>query len=186
MGANIERPQSSCGLPSMPDAGDHLPGRGGRLAGRTICKDRRGLASAPQRRFGRPGGAWDERGPTSHDTVPEGRIATGSCARPFALVSPVCTLDEAIERANALPYGPAAHGFTHSVSNAERLAEGIEAGNISINHFVARSPRLPSAVSRKRLWPRGRNRGALVLHDRHLSSDGLGSAMLGCRSCARR
>jgi succinate-semialdehyde dehydrogenase / glutarate-semialdehyde dehydrogenase len=56
---------------------------------------------------------------------------------PLALVSPVRTLDEAIERANALPYGLAAYGFTHSVSNAERLAEGIEAGNISINHFVA-------------------------------------------------
>ena len=56
---------------------------------------------------------------------------------PLALLSPVRTLDEAIERANALPYGLAAYGFTHSASNAERLAEGIEAGNISINHFVA-------------------------------------------------
>jgi len=56
---------------------------------------------------------------------------------PLALLSPVRTLDEAIERANALPYGLAAYGFTHSASNAERLAEGVEAGNISINHFVA-------------------------------------------------
>jgi succinate-semialdehyde dehydrogenase / glutarate-semialdehyde dehydrogenase len=56
---------------------------------------------------------------------------------PLALVSPVRTLDEAIEKANALPYGLAAYGFTHSASNAERLAEGLEAGNVSINHFVA-------------------------------------------------
>jgi succinate-semialdehyde dehydrogenase/glutarate-semialdehyde dehydrogenase len=56
---------------------------------------------------------------------------------PLALLSPVRTLDEAIEKANALPYGLAAYGFTHSASNAERLAEGVEAGNISINHFVA-------------------------------------------------
>ena len=56
---------------------------------------------------------------------------------PLALLSPVRTLDEAIERANALPYGLAAYGFTHSANNAERLAEGVEAGNISINHFVA-------------------------------------------------
>ena len=56
---------------------------------------------------------------------------------PLALLSPIRTLDEAIERANALPYGLAAYGFTHSASNAERLAEGVEAGNISINHFVA-------------------------------------------------
>jgi succinate-semialdehyde dehydrogenase / glutarate-semialdehyde dehydrogenase len=56
---------------------------------------------------------------------------------PLALLSPVRTLDEAIERANTLPYGLAAYGFTHSANNAERLAEGIEAGNISINHFIA-------------------------------------------------
>jgi succinate-semialdehyde dehydrogenase / glutarate-semialdehyde dehydrogenase len=56
---------------------------------------------------------------------------------PLALLAPVRTLDEAIERANSLPYGLAAYGFTHSASNAERLAEGIEAGNVSINHFVA-------------------------------------------------
>jgi succinate-semialdehyde dehydrogenase/glutarate-semialdehyde dehydrogenase len=56
---------------------------------------------------------------------------------PLALLSPVRTLDEAIEKANALPYGLADYGFTHSASNAERLAEGVEAGNISINHFVA-------------------------------------------------
>jgi succinate-semialdehyde dehydrogenase / glutarate-semialdehyde dehydrogenase len=56
---------------------------------------------------------------------------------PLALVNPVRTLDEAIEKANALPYGLAAYGFTHSARNAERLADGVEAGNLSINHFVA-------------------------------------------------
>ncbi|MBR0816540.1 NAD-dependent succinate-semialdehyde dehydrogenase [Bradyrhizobium liaoningense] len=56
---------------------------------------------------------------------------------PLALVNPVKTLDEAIERANALPYGLAAYAFTRSASNAERLAESVEVGNLSINHFVA-------------------------------------------------
>ncbi|AHY51439.1 NAD-dependent succinate-semialdehyde dehydrogenase [Bradyrhizobium japonicum] len=56
---------------------------------------------------------------------------------PLALVNPVKTLDEAIEKANALPYGLAAYAFTRSASNAERLAESIEVGNLSINHFVA-------------------------------------------------
>jgi succinate-semialdehyde dehydrogenase/glutarate-semialdehyde dehydrogenase len=56
---------------------------------------------------------------------------------PLALVNPVKTLDEAIEKANALPYGLAAYAFTRSAGNADRLAEGIEAGNLSINHFVA-------------------------------------------------
>ena len=56
---------------------------------------------------------------------------------PLALVNPVRTLDEAIEKANALPYGLAAYAFTRSAGNAERLAESVEVGNLSINHFVA-------------------------------------------------
>jgi succinate-semialdehyde dehydrogenase/glutarate-semialdehyde dehydrogenase len=56
---------------------------------------------------------------------------------PLALLSPVKTVDEAIEKANALPYGLAAYAFTHSARNVDKLAEGVEVGNLSINHFVA-------------------------------------------------
>jgi succinate-semialdehyde dehydrogenase/glutarate-semialdehyde dehydrogenase len=56
---------------------------------------------------------------------------------PLALINPVSSIDEAIERANALPFGLAAYAFTHSARNADRLAEGIEAGNVSINTLEA-------------------------------------------------
>jgi succinate-semialdehyde dehydrogenase / glutarate-semialdehyde dehydrogenase len=56
---------------------------------------------------------------------------------PLALVNPVRDLDEAIEKANSLPYGLAAYAFTRSARNADRLANEIEVGNLSINHFVA-------------------------------------------------
>ncbi|WNJ92762.1 NAD-dependent succinate-semialdehyde dehydrogenase [Bosea sp. 685] len=56
---------------------------------------------------------------------------------PMALINPVSSLDEAIEKANSLPFGLAAYAFTHSASNADRLAEGIEAGNLSINTLEA-------------------------------------------------
>jgi succinate-semialdehyde dehydrogenase / glutarate-semialdehyde dehydrogenase len=56
---------------------------------------------------------------------------------PLALINPVRTLDEAIEKANALPYGLAAYAFTRSAENADRLASEVEVGNLSINHFVA-------------------------------------------------
>ncbi len=56
---------------------------------------------------------------------------------PLALVNPVRSLDEAIEKANSLPYGLAAYAFTRSAHNADRLANEVEAGNLSINHFVA-------------------------------------------------
>jgi succinate-semialdehyde dehydrogenase/glutarate-semialdehyde dehydrogenase len=65
---------------------------------------------------------------------------------PLALINPVKTLDEAIEKANALPFGLAAYAFTRSADNANRLADGIEVGNLSINHFVASSAETPFGV----------------------------------------
>jgi succinate-semialdehyde dehydrogenase/glutarate-semialdehyde dehydrogenase len=56
---------------------------------------------------------------------------------PLALINPVKSLDEAIEKSNSLPFGLAAYAFTKSAKNADRLAEGVEVGNLSINHFVA-------------------------------------------------
>jgi succinate-semialdehyde dehydrogenase / glutarate-semialdehyde dehydrogenase len=56
---------------------------------------------------------------------------------PLALINPVRSLDEAIEKANSLPYALAAYAFTRSARNADRLADGVEAGNLSINNFVA-------------------------------------------------
>jgi len=71
------------------------------------------------------------------DVPPDARAMREEPFGPLALVNPVRSLEEAIERANELPYGLAAYAFTHSARNVERLAEGIEAGNLSINHFVA-------------------------------------------------
>ncbi|MGH7046600.1 MAG: NAD-dependent succinate-semialdehyde dehydrogenase [Stellaceae bacterium] len=56
---------------------------------------------------------------------------------PLALLAPVKTIDEAIEKANSLPYGLAAYAFTRSARNADQLAERVEVGNLSINHLTA-------------------------------------------------
>jgi len=56
---------------------------------------------------------------------------------PLALINPVSSLDEAIEKANGLPFGLAAYAFTNSARNADRLMDGIEAGNLSINTLEA-------------------------------------------------
>ncbi len=71
------------------------------------------------------------------DVPDEARCMQEEPFGPLALVNPVKILDEAIEKANALPYGLAAYAFTRSSHNAERLADGVEVGNLSINHFVA-------------------------------------------------
>jgi succinate-semialdehyde dehydrogenase/glutarate-semialdehyde dehydrogenase len=62
---------------------------------------------------------------------------------PLALLSRVRNLDEAIEKANSVPYGLAGYAFTNSARNADRLAEGVEVGNLSINHLVASSAETP-------------------------------------------
>ena len=62
---------------------------------------------------------------------------------PLALINPVSSLDEAIEKANSLPFGLAAYAFTHSASNADRLSSEIEAGNVSINTLEASVAEVP-------------------------------------------
>jgi succinate-semialdehyde dehydrogenase/glutarate-semialdehyde dehydrogenase len=77
------------------------------------------------------------------DVPEEARAMREEPFGPLAVVNPVKNLDEAIEKANALPYGLAAYAFTNSAKNAERLAEGVEVGNLSINHFVASTAETP-------------------------------------------
>ncbi|MGE4220022.1 MAG: NAD-dependent succinate-semialdehyde dehydrogenase [Alphaproteobacteria bacterium] len=73
----------------------------------------------------------------------DARAMTEEPFGPLALINPVRGLDEAIERANALPYGLAGYAFTQSAPAADRLAEEVEVGNLSINHFVASSAETP-------------------------------------------
>jgi acyl-CoA reductase-like NAD-dependent aldehyde dehydrogenase len=45
------------------------------------------------------------------------------------------TVDEALKRANSLPFGLASYAFTGSTKNATQIANGLEAGMVSINHI---------------------------------------------------
>lgn len=66
---------------------------------------------------------------------------------PFGPVAPLLRftdLDEAMERANGLPYGLAAYGFTERAETADRLVRGFEAGILSINHTGGSVPQAPS------------------------------------------
>ena len=62
---------------------------------------------------------------------------------PLAVINPVASLDEGIEQANSVPYGLAAYGFTNRADYVDRMIEGIEAGNVSINTLEASLPETP-------------------------------------------
>jgi succinate-semialdehyde dehydrogenase/glutarate-semialdehyde dehydrogenase len=44
-------------------------------------------------------------------------------------------LDDAITRANSLPFGLAAYAFTNSTKNATKIGDNLESGMITINHL---------------------------------------------------
>src|SRR5205807_1993276 len=59
------------------------------------------------------------------DVPDEARAMREEPFGPLALINPFGALDDAIAKANELPFGLAAYAFTHSARNADRLAEGI-------------------------------------------------------------
>lgn len=62
---------------------------------------------------------------------------------PLALIQPVEDVEQAIARANALPYGLAGYAFTRSAAVANRIAGELEVGVIGINQMVVTIPETP-------------------------------------------
>ena len=84
---------------------------------------------------------------------------------PLALVNPVKNLDEAIAKANSLPYGLAAYAFTNSARNVDRLSRG-DRGRQPVDQPLRRLARRDAVRRRQgqRLRPRRRRRGPAGLH----------------------
>lgn len=62
---------------------------------------------------------------------------------PVAVLNPVSDLDEAIKEANSVPYGLAGYGFTNRADYIDRMIDGVEVGNLSINTLEASLPETP-------------------------------------------
>ena len=62
---------------------------------------------------------------------------------PIAPCVPFTDLDDAIRRANSLPYGLSAYAFTTSSKSALKLQNGLESGMVNINHFGQSLPETP-------------------------------------------
>ena len=70
---------------------------------------------------------------------------------PLALLSRVRNIDEAIEKANSVPYGLAAYAFTNSARNVDRLAEhGVECPKAAAS-VVKAAPKACNATRWRRM-----------------------------------
>jgi len=82
--------------------------------------------------------------PTVLGNVPDtARIMNEEPFGPVAVLSPFSTFDEAIEKANRLPYGLAAYAFTQSSKRVNLLGEQVESGMLGINSFTIAVPEAP-------------------------------------------
>lgn len=82
--------------------------------------------------------------PTVLMNVPEdAQIMKEEPFGPIAIINPVTSLDQAIARANSVPYGLAGYAFTNRADYIDRLTDEVEVGNLSINTLEASMPETP-------------------------------------------
>ena len=62
---------------------------------------------------------------------------------PVAVAAPFSDLDDAIAKANHLPYGLAAFAFTEQLRRANLLGDALECGMVGINTFAISVPDSP-------------------------------------------
>lgn len=102
--------------------------------------------------------------PTVLTNVPDAaRVMQEEPFGPLAIINPVSSLDEAIEKANAVPFGLAAYGFTNRADYVDRMVSGLEAGNVSINTLEASLPETPFGGVKSSGY--GREGGSEGLHN---------------------
>lgn len=97
-----------------------------------------------------PGFWWQ---PTVLSDVPEdARLMNEEPFGPVALINRVDSLDEAIARANRLPYGLAAYAFTQDSAARTQLARQLQTGMLGINSLAVSMPEAPFGGVKESGW----------------------------------
>ncbi len=85
-------------------------------------------------RLGNQGYFWK---PTVLKDVPDtARIMNEEPFGPVALMNPFKDFDDAVEKANRLPYGLAAYAFTQSSKRSMLISDALEAGMVAVNNVM--------------------------------------------------
>jgi succinate-semialdehyde dehydrogenase / glutarate-semialdehyde dehydrogenase len=82
--------------------------------------------------------------PTVLTDVPDNaKIMNEEPFGPVAVIQRFKEFDDVIKRANRLPYGLASYAFTKSAKTATAVADALDAGMVTINHFGLALPETP-------------------------------------------
>jgi succinate-semialdehyde dehydrogenase / glutarate-semialdehyde dehydrogenase len=86
------------------------------------------------RRLNRPGYFFQ---PTVFGNVPtSSKMMNEEIFGPIAVINPFDQLEEAIDEANRLDYGPAAYCFSGSTKVADQIRRRVGAGKLAVNHHA--------------------------------------------------
>ena len=125
-------------------AWDPSPTRAGSMRSKPSSTTRRRRAprlATGGKRMGNQGNFFQ---PTVLTDVPESaRIMHEEPFGPVAVMLRFKETDEMLTRANKLPYGLASYAFTTDAKTATKVADALESGMVTINHFGIALPETP-------------------------------------------
>jgi len=82
---------------------------------------------------------------------------------PLGTITPFESMDEVIAQANRLPFALAAYVFTRSLRKTHETVDGLEAGVVGVNTFLASTAETPFGGSKDSGW--GREGGPTAIRD---------------------
>jgi succinate-semialdehyde dehydrogenase/glutarate-semialdehyde dehydrogenase len=105
------------------------------------AREKGGKVETGGKRIGNEGNFFE---PTVLTDVPEtARIMREEPFGPVAVMLRFKDADEVLARANSLPFGLASYAFTKDARTATKIADGLDHGMVSINHFGIALPETP-------------------------------------------
>ena len=122
------------------------------------AQDKGAKVAAGGKRIGNQGNFFQ---PTVLTDVPENaRIMNEEPFGPVAVMLRFKETDDVLARANKLPFGLASYAFTKNANTATKVADALDSGMVTINHFGIALPETPfGGVKDFGLRPRRRHRG---------------------------